>query len=174
MFFPPFAAMGVRPRKLAPWTARIHTCRNSSHLVVHSRLDATEIGDSGVKQRPRVGRYLIYGLLDPRDRTLRYVGKTHLRRQIRLERHVQKALEGGRAPVSKWIRELTEQGLLPHIFVLRRVAPDQDWRQGESELIARWRSWSPDELPVTIPPQTPKSSPTEIRGIRLLNVQDGG
>jgi hypothetical protein len=127
-----------------------------------------------VKQRPRVGRYLIYGLLDPRDRTLRYVGKTHLRRDIRLERHVQKALEGGRAPVSKWIRELREQGLLPHIFVLRRLPPEQDWRQGERESIERWRSWSPDELPVTIPPQTPKSSPTEIRRIRLLNVQDGG
>jgi len=127
-----------------------------------------------VKQRPKVGRYLIYGLLDPRDRTLRYVGKTHLRREIRLERHVQKAMQGGRAPVSEWIRELTEHGLLPHIFVLRKVSPDQDWRRGERETIELWRSWSPDELPVTISPQTAKSTPTEIHGIRLLNVQDGG
>lgn len=123
---------------------------------------------------PRVRRYLIYGLLDPRDRTLRYVGKTHLRRGIRLERHMQKALEGARAPVGEWIRELNAQGLRPHIFVLRRMSWDQDWRKGEREMIELWLSWSPDELPVTIPPQTPKSSVTQIRGVLLLNVQAGG
>lgn len=41
--------------------------------------------------QPRVGRHLIYGLLDPRDLALRYVGKTHMRREHRLARHIERA-----------------------------------------------------------------------------------
>ena len=123
---------------------------------------------------PRVGRYLIYGLLDPRDLALRYVGKTHLRRELRLARHVEAALEGRSAPVSQWIRELDAAGLRPRIFVLRRVPPEEDWRRAEREAIDAWRAWPSGDLPVTISPQTPKSSPTEIRRVALLNVQEGG
>lgn len=123
---------------------------------------------------PRVGRYLIYGLLDPRDRSLRYVGKTHMRREQRLERHLEAAENGRTAPVSVWIRDLAAQGLQPHIFVLRRVSPDEDWREAEREVIALWRVWPPDDLPTVVPPQTSKGTPTEIRGVSLLNVQSGG
>jgi hypothetical protein len=73
-----------------------------------------------------------------------------------------------------WIRDLDSQGIRPHIFVLRRVPPEEDWREAEREMIERWRSWSPGDLPVTIRPQTPKSLSTEIRGVHLLNVQIGG
>jgi hypothetical protein len=127
-----------------------------------------------MKQRPRVGRYLIYGMLDPRDQSLRYIGKTHLRREVRLDRHIQRAMEGATAPVSQWIRELLSVDLRPQIFVLRRVDPQQNWRHAEREMIRRWRSWPSDKLPVTIPPQTPKSSLTVIQRVSLLNVQDGG
>lgn len=123
---------------------------------------------------PRVGRYLIYGLLDPRDRSLRYVGKTHMRRERRLERHLEAAEIGRMAPVSAWIRGLVAEGLRPHIFVLRRVSADQDWRQAEREEIARWLAWPPGELPVIVAPQTRKSTPTEVRRVSLLNVQFGG
>lgn len=125
-------------------------------------------------QHPTVGRYLIYSLLDPRDQSLRYIGKTHLRREVRLERHIQQATTGATAPVSQWIRELMSADLRPHIFVLRRIDPQQNWRQAERDMIARWRSWPSNELPVTIPPQTPKSSLTVIHRVSLLNVQDGG
>ena len=123
---------------------------------------------------PRVGRYLIYGLLDPRDRSLRYVGKTHMRRERRLERHVEAAETGRMAPVSGWIRGLVAEGLRPHIFVLRRVPADQDWREAEREEIARWLARPPGDLPIVIAPQTKKSTSTEVRSVSLLNVQIGG
>ena len=123
---------------------------------------------------PRVGRYLIYGLLDPRDRSLRYVGKTHMRRERRLERHLEAAENGRMAPVSVWIRDLVAEGLQPQTVVLRRVSADEDWREAEREVIARWRAWPPDDFPIIVPPQTRKSTPTEIRKVSLLNVQFGG
>lgn len=127
-----------------------------------------------VTAEPRVGRYLIYGLLDPRDRSLRYIGKTHLRREHRLQRHTDRAIEGRTAPVSAWIRTLHEEGLKPHIFVLQRIPPDDDWRAAEREAIERWRTWPKANLPYVHPPQTPKSRATEIRAVSLLNVQAGG
>lgn len=56
-------------------------------------------GPKGAKSGPRVGRYLIYGLIDPRDSSLRYVGKTHKRRERRLAEHVARAVEGRSEPV---------------------------------------------------------------------------
>lgn len=55
-------------------------------------------------KEPRVGRYLIYGLLDPYELCLRYVGKTHKRREIRLKEHIEDALSGSTSPVHQWIR----------------------------------------------------------------------
>lgn len=127
-----------------------------------------------MNQGPRVGRYLIYGLLDPRDHALRYIGKTHLRRERRLERHIEAAAEGRTAPVSHWIRELDAQGLRPHIFVLRRVPPEEDWREAERSVIELWNAWPLDKLPTNVPPQTRKSVPTEIRSVSLLNVKSIG
>jgi hypothetical protein len=127
-----------------------------------------------MNQGPRVGRYLIYGLLDPRDQALRYIGKTHLRRERRLERHIEAAAEGREAPVSQWIRELESQGFRPHIFVLRRIPPHEDWRQAERDVIRRWSGWPLDKLPTTVPPQTRKSVSTEIHRVALLNVQSIG
>lgn len=124
-----------------------------------------------MNQGPRVGRYLIYGLLDPRDHALRYIGKTHLRRERRLERHIEAAAKGRTAPVSQWIRDLEEEGLRPHIFVLRRIPPHEDWRQAERDIIELWNEWPSGALPTTIPPQTRKSASTEIRRVSLLNVQ---
>lgn len=120
---------------------------------------------------PRVGRYLIYGLLDPRDSSLRYVGKTHKRRELRLEDHILAAINGRTAPVCVWLRELLNNGLRPQIFVLSRIAPDADWRQAERDAIRVWASWPPSQLPYVHPPQTRKSTSTTILQVRLLNVQ---
>lgn len=60
------------------------------------------------REKPRVGRVLVYGLLDPRDATLRYVGKTHKRREVRLAEHLERAAEGSALPVHRWVRELTK------------------------------------------------------------------
>ena len=43
----------------------------------------SKVADLGV-EGPRVGRWLIYDIIDPETATLIYVGKTHKRRELRL------------------------------------------------------------------------------------------
>jgi hypothetical protein len=122
----------------------------------------------------RVGRYLIYGLIDPRDRCLRYIGKTHKRREWRLRDHIDTANQGSSAPVHQWIRELQATGQQPEIFVLARISAEASWQRAECGEIARWRAWPESNLPYVHPPQTPKSTETKIISVSLLNVQNGG
>jgi hypothetical protein len=51
-------------------------------------------------------RYYVYGLIDPRDYRLRYVGRTSQRMDKRLEQHIGAAQRGAKSPVYRWIREL--------------------------------------------------------------------
>lgn len=122
----------------------------------------------------RVGRYLIYGLIDPRDRCLRYVGKTHKRRETRLREHLEAARLGSEAPVAVWIRELLAVERRPEIFVLKRVESTEDWRASERAAISTWRAWPASELPYIHLPQTRKSVPVLIEAVALLNVREGG
>jgi hypothetical protein len=117
---------------------------------------------------------LIYGLIDPRDRCLRYIGKTHKRREWRLAEHLESAQQCSSAPVHKWIRELQSIWKEPEIFVLARIPKEASWQQAEREEIARWLAWPDTNLPYIHPPQTPKSVETEIFSVSLLNVQSGG
>jgi hypothetical protein len=119
---------------------------------------------------PRVGRYLIYGLMDPRDGCLFYIGKTHKRREIRLEEHIVVAAEGSAAPVHHRIRAIVAGGARPEIFVLERIAANHAWEEIERGHIARWASFPRERLPYTHPPQTRLSRPTTIRKIEILNV----
>jgi hypothetical protein len=121
-----------------------------------------------------VGRYLIYGLIDPRNRTLRYIGKTHKRREKRLEDHIRCALQMYERPVYRWIRELLDAGYMPEIFVWKRLPPTEDWRVAEKEAITFWRDNEDILFPYLHPPQTPKSSWTVINGVDLLNQTSGG
>jgi len=143
--------------------------------VLHKRPSTQALGSmKKARQEPRVGRYLIYGLIDPRNSCLRYVGKTHKRREIRLAEHVEDAAEGGSRPVHEWIRDLLASGCKPEIFVLARVSANSDWASAEKLAIARWREWPEQQLPYSHPPQTPKSHEVEIHCVRLLNVRSGG
>lgn len=123
---------------------------------------------------PRVGRYLIYGLLDPRDHCLRYVGKTHKRREIRLREHMENAVAGGSWPLHEWIRDLLRMGLQPVMFVLEKVPADGCWQEAEKRHIAFWRDFSAQNLPHCHPPQTIKSTEVLIDHVSLLNVRPGG
>ena len=120
------------------------------------------------------GRYLIYGLLDPRENELRYVGKTHKRRELRLEEHILAAKNGERAPVYVWIRSLLAAELEPIIFILERIPGTSNWKSAERVQIARWRHWPAESLPYLHPPQSVKSVPILINQVDLLNVQDVG
>lgn len=123
---------------------------------------------------PRVGRRLIYGIIDPRTQTLFYVGKTHKRRELRLNEHVERVLEGRSTPISQRIREVLGSGSLPVIFILRRLPPAISWQGAERAEIAFWRSVRADKLPYVHPPQSPKSVPVVIASVDLVNVQAGG
>lgn len=122
-------------------------------------------------KEPHVGRYLIYGLLDPRDNSLRYIGKTHKRRENRLADHIEDTLEGSTAPVHVWIRELLELDLTPNVFVLKRLEASNNWREGEKREISRWFNWPEENLPYDHPAQTRKSVTVRIEQVDLLNIQ---
>jgi len=122
----------------------------------------------------RPSRFLIYGLIDPRDRCLRYVGKTHKRREIRLSEHIEAAREGQSSRVYRWIRGLLKLDLVPEIFVLERVPGTDDWGEAERRNIAFWRDPKDIDFPYTHPPQTPKSKPTLIHSAKLTNIHEGG
>lgn len=125
-------------------------------------------------REPRVGRYLIYGLLDPRDNCLRYVGKTHKLREWRLAEHIENAKNGGTQPVYTWIRNLLAHDFEPIIFVIRKIPPKLSWREAERQEINKWRNWKQEDLPHSHPPQTKKSVEVMIADVQLLNVQAGG
>jgi hypothetical protein len=123
---------------------------------------------------PRPSRILIYGLIDPRQQCLRYIGKTHKRREIRLQEHIEAAQAGETAHVYRWLRALLKSGHLPDIFVLERVPGTESWEEAERRQIAFWRAPRKINFPYTHPTQTRKSVPTLIRAAKLTNMHDGG
>ncbi|MFC1745933.1 hypothetical protein ACFL35_18215 [Candidatus Riflebacteria bacterium] len=127
-----------------------------------------------IEKKIPVGRYLIYGLIDPTNRCLRYIGKTHQRREWRLAEHLEKAKNGVDSHVYNWIRQLINKGLEPEIFVIEKVPPEKDWREAEIRNIAFWRNPIEIDFPYVHPPQTPKSKPTLIKSVSLTNVAEGG
>jgi hypothetical protein len=65
-------------------------------------------------------RYYIYGLIDPRDYKVRYVGKTSQRIDRRLEHHLGQARRGKNTrPVYQWLRALAP--LRPWVVCLEIV-----------------------------------------------------
>jgi GIY-YIG catalytic domain len=64
----------------------------------------------------------IYVLADPRDWSIRYVGKTDVSLELRLERHV--ADSYGRTKRDRWIRKLDRMGLRPQISLVQAVDSD--------------------------------------------------
>lgn len=83
----------------------------------------------------------IYGLYDPRDNSLRYVGKTCASLAKRLMQHVSDArrrkFEG--LPRFRWIRKLSDIGLSPDIRLLTVSSSDR-WREDEQCHIAKAKS----------------------------------
>jgi hypothetical protein len=77
----------------------------------------------------------IYGLFDPADSIIRYVGKTPYP-HTRLESHYlvgRKVLQGGRTVSTiceKWIAAILEQGRFPEMLILD-IASAQNWNEKE-------------------------------------------
>lgn len=122
----------------------------------------------------RPSRHLIYGLIDPRNSALKYIGKTHKRRELRLEEHLADAeLESSR-PLHIWLRELIESEIVPVIFVIERVPGSSNWEEAEKRHIAFWKDIPNSYFPLIYPPMTRKSQPVHINAVDLLNKTVGG
>lgn len=68
-------------------------------------------------------------MIDPFDRGLRYIGKTHKRREWRLDEHINHSVENNQGPVYHWIRSLLSKNKQPEIFVFKKISADSNCRQ---------------------------------------------
>jgi hypothetical protein len=94
---------------------------------------------------------IIYGLHDPRDGALRYVGKTKHALTLRIAQHMSPKELGQQHRRAKWLRALRTLGLKPEARVIEVTAPDE-WQARERHWIAYHRG----------------------DGARLVNGTDGG
>lgn len=86
---------------------------------------------------------VIYGLIDPRDLCLRYVGKS--KNPIkRLRSHLK---EEGDTRKCRWLGQLKSLGLMPNLVILENCE-DVDWQASEAKWISFFRrpEWSGDRL----------------------------
>lgn len=95
---------------------------------------------------------IIYGLVDPRTKELRYVGKTITALEHRLYNHIGDARRGRKQRVSRWIRGILLDGFEPTTVLLDIIPPGRDWAVGERSWIRFFRDF----------------------GLNLVNQTDGG
>ena len=69
----------------------------------------------------------IYALTDPRDNTVRYIGKTKNNLNKRLREHIH---ESSNTYKSNWIRSLINKGLKPSIQIIDN-STELDWKTKE-------------------------------------------
>lgn len=84
----------------------------------------------------------IYGLFDPRDCRLRYIGKAD-NPQKRLSKHITAAKKGQRTHKDDWVRLLLSEGLEPAIEVLEECSAES-WQEVERLWIAKCREFELD------------------------------
>ncbi len=79
----------------------------------------------------------IYALIDPRDNSIRYIGKTICPKN-RISGHINesKKYDHHRA---KWIRSLTKIGISP-IFKILKICPLSEFEKYETEFIKKYKS----------------------------------
>jgi hypothetical protein len=99
-------------------------------------------GGSPIEKREVEARpitVIIYALLDPRDRVVRYVGKTHGTLAVRLRQHINNPKN---VHVAAWIRSLLAASVTPIIEEIERIenSNDLDWQDRERFWIAEYRS----------------------------------
>lgn len=74
---------------------------------------------------------IVYHLVDPRCRTVRYVGKTQTPKR-RLQEHIKESLEQQNTEKKRWIHELHRAGLQPVIVEVARFPREHLARGRES------------------------------------------
>ncbi len=96
--------------------------------------------------------FFIYGLFDPRDGELRYIGKTEKALGVRLSGHLCAANQGKNTHLFNWIRLLRTMGEKPYISQIQVLNEVEDLNRAEVYWIAFFRA----------------------QGCRLTNSTDGG
>lgn len=79
----------------------------------------------------------IYALVDPRNETVRYIGKSKDPKQRR-RRHIIRARNGVDTHCYNWIRVLLSENLKPDLLVIEEV-PESKWEESEKKWIAYYR-----------------------------------
>lgn len=82
---------------------------------------------------------LIYGLIDPRTRQLRYVGKTSCSMAKRLRAHLCRTNLTPKRHSSRWLSGLVSSGLSPDVVDIETIEPGGDWQEAERYWIAYFR-----------------------------------
>ncbi|MHB1086139.1 MAG: NUMOD3 domain-containing DNA-binding protein [Minisyncoccota bacterium] len=91
----------------------------------------------------------IYGLADPRDGCVRYVGKTKGALRTRRNAHVSDVKRGRTfIPRHRWLKSLLDAGITPEIIEIDIVSTD-GWQEAEQFWIAYLRSLGCDLLNAT-------------------------
>lgn len=99
---------------------------------------------------PKTDRYLVYALHDPRDWSVRYIGKSTSSLQRPRAHVTRSAFE--RTHKARWIQSILREGLEPGVSILQRCERAADLSEAERHWIAHYRS----------------------NGTRLTNATDGG
>lgn len=93
----------------------------------------------------------IYGLIDPRNDQIRYVGKTVLAPKRRLATRIWHSKAAGRKHHRHaWLAGLAADGHVPEVVELEVVPPGADWIEAEQFWIAYFRSIGADLCNLTI------------------------
>lgn len=94
----------------------------------------------------------VYVLFDPRSLAPRYVGAAQMPLRDRWRSHLAAARRGVPSPVTKWIRGLMADGMLPGVALLERaVEPHAIRGEAERKWILRYRNAGADLLNVQMP-----------------------
>jgi len=77
----------------------------------------------------------IYGLFDPRNLELRYIGRTKHPTYIRISQHVHEAKKNNTTHKDRWVNQLLLEGLRPSVEILEECTED-NWSEIEQVWIA--------------------------------------
>ena len=111
-------------------------------MVVFARLDFRspyEIRSQEQKMRkPKPPEFLVYGLIDPRDSTLRYVGKSSSG-LIRPRSHFCPCRLREQTHAAHWIRSVIAAGLKPQIVILDTASDEPALNEAEAFFITYFK-----------------------------------